>query len=220
MNKSESIASLAKALAKAQSEVENANKGSVNPHFKSKYADLAEVINTVRPVFSANGLSFVQMPSFDAGVVNVETVLMHESGEWVSEIASAPVTKQDAQGVGSAITYLRRYSMAAFAGIAQEDDDANASIGKKKDSAVDRPKEGSMDNEYLILCERFHEQIAAIKIGIHKKDYSSAVDAWNSISDEDKTVLWRATTKGGCFTTEERAIMKTTEFREAANKAK
>jgi len=131
MNKSESIASLAKALAKAQGEVENASKASVNPHFKSKYADLAEVLNTVRPVFSANGLSFVQMPSFADGVVMVETVLMHESGEWISETASSPITKQDAQGVGSAITYLRRYSLAAFAGVAQEDDDANASIGSK-----------------------------------------------------------------------------------------
>jgi len=131
MNKSESIASLAKALAMAQGEVENASKASINPHFKSKYADLAEVLNTVRPVFSANGLSFVQMPSFADGVVMVETVLMHESGEWISETASSPITKQDAQGVGSAITYLRRYSLAAFAGVAQEDDDANASIGSK-----------------------------------------------------------------------------------------
>ena len=124
MNKSESIAGLAKALAKAQGEVENPSKTIVNPHFKSKYADLAEVLNTVRPVFSANGLSFVQMPRFAEGMVMVETVLMHESGEWISEAACSPITKQDAQGVGSAITYLRRYSLAAFAGIAQEDDDA------------------------------------------------------------------------------------------------
>lgn len=128
MQKSESIASLAKALAKAQGDVENASKASVNPHFKSKYADLAEILNTVRPVFSANGLSFIQMPSFAEGVVMVQTVLAHESGEWISEVAASPITKQDAQGVGSAITYLRRYSLAAFAGIAQEDDDANASI--------------------------------------------------------------------------------------------
>ena len=131
MQKSESIADIAKSLSKAQGEIENASKSSVNPHFKSKYADLAEVLNTVRPVFSANGLSFVQMPSFSDGVASVETMMMHESGEWISEKASAPVGKQDAQGVGSVITYLRRYSLAAFAGIAQEDDDANASIKPK-----------------------------------------------------------------------------------------
>lgn len=131
MQKSETIAALAKALAKAQGEIENASKSSVNPHFKSKYADLAEVLNTVRPVFSACGLSFIQMPSFADGIASVETMLAHESGEWISEKASAPVGKQDAQGVGSVITYLRRYSLAAFAGIAQEDDDANASIKPK-----------------------------------------------------------------------------------------
>ena len=159
MNKSESIASLAKALAKAQGEVENASKASVNPHFKSKYADLAEVLNTVRPVFSSNGLSFVQMPSFADGVVMVETVLMHESGEWISETASSPITKQDAQGVGSAITYLRRYSLAAFAGVAQEDDDANASIGSKAPSkaaqaplqeAVITPEQVATVREHLV----------------------------------------------------------------------
>jgi hypothetical protein len=131
MQKSETIAALAKSLAKAQGEIENATKSSTNPHFRSKYADLAEVLNTVRPVFSSNGLSFVQMPSFSDGVVMVETLLAHESGEWIGETASSPIAKQDAQGVGSAITYLRRYSLAAFAGIAQEDDDANASIAAK-----------------------------------------------------------------------------------------
>jgi hypothetical protein len=69
------------------------------------------------------------MPSLDGGIVSVETVMLHTSGEWISNTASAPVTKNDAQGVGSCITYLRRYSLAAFCGIAQEDDDANASVG-------------------------------------------------------------------------------------------
>lgn len=154
MNKSESIASLGKALAKAQGEVENASKASVNPHFKSKYADLAEVLNTVRPVFASCGLSFVQMPSFLDGVVSVETMLVHESGEWISETASSPITKQDAQGVGSAITYLRRYSLAAFAGIAQEDDDANASVGKTQPKQVAAPL-----NEAVIT----HEQVATVR---------------------------------------------------------
>ena len=130
MNKSESIKEIATALAKAQAEIENASKTSNNPHFKSKYADLAEVLNTVRPVMAANGISIVQMPSFEGGIASVETVMMHNSGEWLSNTASAPVTKQDAQGVGSCITYLRRYSMAAFCGIAQEDDDGNGASGK------------------------------------------------------------------------------------------
>lgn len=217
MNKSESIAGLSKALAKAQGEVENASKSSVNPHFKSKYADLAEVLNTVRPVFSANGLAFLQMPSFDGGVVSVETVLTHESGEWLSNVASAPITKQDAQGVGSAITYLRRYSLAAFAGIAQEDDDANASIWQKqpKQAPIPHHAEQAMpdEEEYRQLCESLTEEIAEIKIGINKKDYVRAYAAWSSLGEEKQAKLWKAPSKGGCFTTEERSIMKTPEFR-------
>jgi hypothetical protein len=129
MNKSEQINELATALSKAQGELENASKSSNNPHFKSRYADLAEILNTIRPVFSAHGLAVTQCPSFEGGVASVETVLMHSSGQWISSIISAPCSKQDAQGVGSAITYCRRYALAAVAGIAQEDDDANSAVG-------------------------------------------------------------------------------------------
>jgi len=126
--KSESIAALAKAIALSQLHVENALKSSTNPHFKSKYADLAEILNTVRPVFSANGIAIVQTPTFESGVASVETMLCHESGEFISSICSSPISKQDAQGIGSAITYLRRYSLAAMCGIAQEDDDGQHAV--------------------------------------------------------------------------------------------
>jgi len=135
MNKSESIKELAVALAKAQGEIENASKNSTNPHFKSTYADLAEIINTVRPVFSKHGLSVIQSPSFQDGVASVTTMLIHTSGEFIEGVSSCTVTKNDAQGVGSATTYLRRYSLAALACIAQEDDDANAAVGKKQPEA-------------------------------------------------------------------------------------
>lgn len=131
MQKSESIAALAASLAKAQGEMENAGKNSVNPHFKSKYADLAEILNTVRPVLSKHGLAVTQFPAFEGGTAHVETILTHASGEWMSGICSAPVQKSDPQGVGSALTYLRRYSLAAVCGLAQEDDDANASSKPK-----------------------------------------------------------------------------------------
>lgn len=131
MNKSESIAKLAEAMASAQGEVENAKKNATNPHFKSSYADLAEVLNTVRPVLSRHGLSVMQFPSYGEGLVHVETIVAHKSGEWMSEKCSAPAQKQDPQGVGSAISYLRRYSLAAVCGLAQEDDDANASSKPK-----------------------------------------------------------------------------------------
>jgi len=129
MNKSESIAEIATALAKAQAEISNASKNAKNPHFKSVYADLAEILNTVRPVFSLHDIAVIQAPQYENGAVTVETMLTHKSGEWISSSVSAPVSKQDAQGVGSAITYCRRYGLAAMAGIAQEDDDANGAVG-------------------------------------------------------------------------------------------
>lgn len=125
------IDQLASALATAQGEIENASKNSQNPHFRSRYADLAEIINTVRPVFSKYGLAVVQSPSYAEGLVSVTTLLTHKSGQWIRDTASAPASKLDAQGVGSAVTYLRRYSLAAIAGIAQEDDDGNAASQQK-----------------------------------------------------------------------------------------
>jgi hypothetical protein len=111
-----------------QGEVENATKGSLNPHFKSRYADLAEVLNTVRPVMAANGLSVIQSPSFDGVRVSVTTTVCHASGGYVSGELSCVPAKHDGQGVGAATTYLRRYALAAFTGVAQEDDDGQAAV--------------------------------------------------------------------------------------------
>lgn len=114
------------ALAAAQAEVENAAKTSSNPHFRSKYADLAEVLNTVRPVFAKHGLSIIQATGFSGTLVSVETILGHSGGGYLSSVASCVPAKTDAQGIGSATTYLRRYGLAAMAGVAQEDDDGNS----------------------------------------------------------------------------------------------
>ena len=166
MNKSESIAAISQAIAKAQHDVENASKNAKNPHFKSKYADLAELLNTVRPVFSSHGLAIVQMPSFVDGIASVETLISHSSGEWISSICSAPVSKQDAQGVGSAITYLRRYSLAAMCGIAQEDDDANSAVGHAPQPQAQTKPQAKPE----ISSERLAKAIEAIKAGKATKD--------------------------------------------------
>jgi hypothetical protein len=147
MEHSESIGALASALAKAQGEIENAHKTSDNPFFRSKYADLAEIINTARPVLAKHGLSVVQIPGMDGGSVSVETVLLHESGEWLSGVSAAPMSKQykkdggelppSPQAVGSSITYLRRYSLAALCAIAQEDDDGNAASRPRREEAAE-----------------------------------------------------------------------------------
>lgn len=126
MNLDHSNAALFAALALAQAEVENATKGSVNPHFKSRYADLAEVLNTVRPVFSKHGIAIIQSTGFSDGLVSVTTALVHKEGGYVTSVASCTPAKMDAQGVGAATTYLRRYSLAAATGVAQEDDDGQS----------------------------------------------------------------------------------------------
>ena len=136
MNLEHATPELFAALAKAQNMVENAIKGSINPHFKNRYADLAEVLNTVRPVFSECGLSIVQETSFDGSLVSVTTALCHEKGGYITAIASCVPAKADAQGVGAATTYLRRYSLAAVTGVAQEDDDGQSAINPVKANPV------------------------------------------------------------------------------------
>jgi hypothetical protein len=127
MEMSEKINALAEALAKAQGEMKNAAKSSDNPYFKSKYADLAEVLNVAREPLSKNGLSIMQAnEGVTNGYMSVTTLLMHSSGQYIKSTGSFPVGKQDAQGNGSALTYARRYSLAAMLGIAQEDDDGNS----------------------------------------------------------------------------------------------
>ena len=137
MNKSDSIKSLAVAMCKAQSEMGGAHKGADNPFFKSKYADFGAVIEVVKEPFSNNGLSYIQFPINDGDKIGVETILMHDSGEWMSNSFTVKVSKQDAQGAGSAITYCKRYGLQAVAGIPSEDDDGNEASKSKKPSADD-----------------------------------------------------------------------------------
>lgn len=131
-------ASLSKALALAQGELQDATKSSFNPGFKSKYADLAEVLQTVRPVLSKHGLSVVQgLSTSTEGSVQITTRLMHESGQFIEDMLTVPVPKKDAQGIGNASTYGRRYGLAAIVGISQDDDDGN-SVAVPKAKPVQR----------------------------------------------------------------------------------
>lgn len=132
MNLENANPALFAALSAAQGEIENASKNAANPHFKSRYADLAEVLNTVRPTFSKHGLSVIQSTEFDGSLVSVTTTIAHADGGYVTAKASCVPAKTDAQGVGSATTYLRRYSLASCAGIAQEDDDGNSAAHNAK----------------------------------------------------------------------------------------
>jgi hypothetical protein len=133
MNRSEQINELAEALALAQGEMEGAPKDRQNPHFRSSYADLASVWGACRKPLANHGLSVAQVPRVIKGedpAVEVETLLMHKSGQWISNLLELPVAKADTQGFGSAITYARRYALAAVVGVAPEDDDAEGAVGR------------------------------------------------------------------------------------------
>ena len=156
MNHSESISNISAAMAKAFAKIENAEKNKSNPHFKSKFADLGSVIDAIKPALIENGLWFSQV-SYDLdNHAAIETVIIHSSGEYIScGLVSVPVSKADAQGFGSALTYARRYSLSAAFGVAPEDDDANAAVvaapkpKAKIDSALEKLLRSSATLEEL-----------------------------------------------------------------------
>jgi hypothetical protein len=117
---------IAAALAKAQIEMGPALKDSINPAFKSKYADLASVMAACMPALNRNGIAVIQPTCDDESGRYVQTVLLHESGEKLECRVPLIVMKNDMQGYGSAVTYARRYGLMSMAGIAPEDDDGNA----------------------------------------------------------------------------------------------
>lgn len=159
-NKNETGSQLVAALVKAQAKMENAKKDTDNAFFKSKYADLASVVDAIKPVCKEFGLAYFQkFHDFEGGVA-IETIILHESGEQLSNgILRVPATKQDAQGYGSAITYSRRYSLQAAFGVAPEEDDGNAAVEAKKKAAEKKAlenvksevKTASLINQWCIL---------------------------------------------------------------------
>ena len=131
MQKSESIKELASALTKAQGEMPAVKFNSTNPFLKNKYADLGAIIAAAKPVLAKHGLAVSQLSTSDDDRIGVETVLMHQSGEFIASSLSMEIVdekgKSSAQVAGSIITYLRRYALASILGMyADEDGDGNA----------------------------------------------------------------------------------------------
>ena len=188
MRSSESIDQLATALAKAQGLMANATLNKVNPHFKSKYADLAAIREAVTQPLAQQGLSIVQLVGSDENGSFLTTRLMHMSGQWVESVHPLPTTAK-AQEFGSALTYARRYSLAAICGIsAEEDDDANAANEAPMQTqrvpartASPAPKEGAKTTA---------EQWAkAASTTIRTLSSAAAIRAWESANEERMTKL-------------------------------
>lgn len=146
---SDKIDLLATSLSKFQGEIKDIKKESDNPFFKSKYADLASILDYVRPILSKNGLSVVQRGAGidlngDNCVLSIVTTLMHSSGQYIESLMQSPLAKKPSpQEIGSAMTYCRRYDLAAILGISQVDDDGNEASGnsnKPIDATIDKNK--------------------------------------------------------------------------------
>lgn len=152
MQKSDSFSELTKALIKVQSELKPASKNAENPHFRSKFADLNSVWDSCRDLLTKNGLSVIQGNSVGMdNTVIVETILAHSSGEWIQSELCLPLSKSDPQGVGSAITYGRRYGLAAIVGIvADVDDDGNAA---SKPNGQAKPNGNGQSNGKLMASD-------------------------------------------------------------------
>jgi ERF superfamily len=175
VNRSDSLQELAAALSKAQRKIEGAKKDSKNPHYGSKYASLKAVWDAIGEPFGDNGLSVMQFPRLvslgeNTWMVEVETFLLHDCGQFISDVLAVPLTRVDAQGVGSAISYARRYALMAVAGVAPEDDDANAAVGASGEAKPSRAKKAEPefatvkvlgitqrpsgpDTKYVISCD-------------------------------------------------------------------
>ena len=176
---------IASALVRAQRGFAPALKTSTNPHFRSKYVDLAGCVEAVVDALNAAGIALVQRTSEDSTGVTVETVFVHESGEMLEcGKLHVPASKQDPQGYGSALTYARRYSLMAACGIAPEDDDGNAA-SKVKVSATKTD---------LVTPHRMNvvaDVAAAINERMSANDVIGALDEFQGITDvEEKTALW------------------------------
>lgn len=137
---SEDISELAAALAAAQPEIEGAEKNAANPHLRSKYANLTAVMAACRPALAKHGLCLVQGVSTADGGVTVTTRLLHKSGQWIESSITMPVNKNDAQGVGSAITYGRRYGVSAMVGVTPDEDDDGEAAKKAPPAARPQPQ--------------------------------------------------------------------------------
>jgi hypothetical protein len=174
MQRSDSIASLAAALCKAQGIMGVALKDKINPAFRSKYADLGAVWDAARDALQQHGLAVVQLPLTDEpGYAALETVILHNSGEFIASTSRARIVKDDPQGYGSAITFLRRYALSAALGIvADEDDDGHAASAPRapqsRQQATSRPQSPATPAQPTAgklsadAAKRLHAQLGAM----------------------------------------------------------
>lgn len=176
------LTELAKALHSAQGAMKSAAKDGANPHFKSKYATLESVIEAAKPALQAAGLSFTQAPGMVAdGRLSITTMVLHISGQWMRSTLHIPLAKSDPQGVGSAISYGKRYALMAVFGLPSEDDDAEAATDRNPPRALAAPRAVAQTPRQPTLAQDAREKA---------QEGTQAYSAWfAALSREDKAAL-------------------------------
>ena len=176
MQTSEQINDLAGALSKAQATMTGAKKSAANPFFKSKYSDLAEVMQAISAPFAENNLCFVQGAEVKDNLISVKTRIIHASGQWIESDTVLPPTKNDAQGYGSAITYAKRYGLQALAGVPSVDDDGNAAVQHVKQAY--KPTKAIKD------------RVKIVQVACGNSDEESVKNELTGLKPADKKYLW------------------------------
>lgn len=202
MRLSDQTAELFTALAEAQTNMTGAIKDASNPFFKSSYADLTSVIKAIKKPISDAGLAVAQFPISKEGQIGVRTLLTHTSGQFMEEAFYLPIQKLTPQEGGSAVTYAKRYALAALFMLPTVDDDSEAAMFRNEPS----PKE---------LCDKAVKKHKASVDAIKKycdenteESVALAKEAYMELGEETMMHLWLAPTKGGVFTTQQRKLLK------------
>lgn len=185
MRTSDQIEEIAGALAKAQAEVKNPSFNRVNPHFKSKYADLGEVLSAVRPALSKHGIAIMQMTDVTETGIVLHTRLTHTSGQWIEGVY--PVSPMGThQQMGAALTYAKRQALSAIVGVAGEDDtdgedtkDINTTGIKPKAAAP--KKEQLPDVKSAEMLGRMADELEDCKT---KQDLQTWATKWRDIKTQ------------------------------------
>jgi hypothetical protein len=186
MRTSEQINEIAGALALAQSEMKNAKFNRTNPHFKSRYADLSEIRDTVTPALTKNGIAVVQGTDITESGIIVFTRLVHKSGQWFESVF--PIANDKPQAMGSSISYGRRYTLSAITSIAaDDDDDAEVASGRTHSQTIparmqEMPKAVESVGETYV--RKFNEAETAEAF---EDEVTKARAAWSRFNATDKT---------------------------------
>lgn len=188
MRTSDQVEAISAAMAAAQGEMKPAVKDATNPHFKSKYADLASVFEAIRAPFAKNGLSVLQEVGNADGGVTVLTRVVHKSGQWIEfGPLYVPAGKQDAQGLGSAATYARRYSLASALGVcSDEDDDGNAAVAGNGNGRLPASPKPANGTPWTIRAKSPEDFVSAF---CEKVSKAPNIEAASKLFDDNKANL-------------------------------